>query len=123
MSVPLKSGLGAGRYIVSWRSWDDADGEIFGDCYVFYVGQAAADKAVADKFRLDGGSACERAEVSAVDGTPVPGTALAPADEATAGDAAHGDSTGGVPLWGLIAGIGVGAAVGLVGGRLLTGSR
>jgi methionine-rich copper-binding protein CopC len=122
MSVPLKSGLGPGRYIVTWRTFDDADGEIFGDCYVFYVGQEAADKAVADKFRLDAGSSCQRIEVSAKSGTPVPGATVTAGDEHA--DDEHEDSGGdsdGIPVWGLIAGIGVGVAAGMVGGRVLTG--
>jgi len=126
MTVPLKTGLSAGRYTVTWRTWDDADGEIFGDCYVFYVGQEAADKAVVDKFRLDAGSTCERVEVNARTGTPVPGATPESGDD-------HGDDGGttgggnsddnGVPAWTLIAGVGIGAAVGLVGGRFLMGSK
>lgn len=126
MSVPLKSGLGPGRYIVNWRTWDDADGEIFGDCFVFYVGQEAADRAVADKFRLDAGSSCQRIEVSAKTGTPVPGATVTAGGDDHADDAAHdegGEDSDGVPVWGLIAGVGVGMALGLVGGRMLTGSK
>jgi methionine-rich copper-binding protein CopC len=125
MSVGLNPNLGPGRYIVTWRTFDDADGEIFGDCYVFYVGQQAADQAVTDKFRLDAGSSCQRIEVSAKTGTPVAGATVTPggehADDAAAGG--DGDDSGGIPIWGLIAGIGVGMAVGLVGGRVLTGSK
>ena len=102
------------------------DGEIFGDCYVFYIGQQAADQAVTDKFRLDAGSSCQRIEVSAKTGTPVPGATPAAAGEdhdADEGGSGSGDDSGGIPIWGLIAGIGVGMAVGLVGGRVLTGSK
>ena len=45
MTVNLQPGLGPGRYLVTWRTWDDADGEIFGDCFTFFVGQEAADTA------------------------------------------------------------------------------
>jgi methionine-rich copper-binding protein CopC len=126
MSVGLNPNLGPGRYIVTWRTFDDADGEIFGDCYVFYIGQQAADQAVTDKFRLDAGSSCQRIEVSAKTGTPVPGATPAAVGEDHGDDEGGSggeDDSGGIPIWGLIAGIGVGMAVGLVGGRVLTGSR
>jgi methionine-rich copper-binding protein CopC len=122
MSIQLRPGLGEGRYLVTWRGYDDDDGAIFGDCYTFFVGQAAADAAVADKSRLDGGSGCERAEIEARAGTPTPGTSLVPSTEHTEGES--GDDEGNdVPLWSLIAGIGVGAALGMVAGRFLTGTR
>src|SRR6185436_17772440 len=72
MTAMLKPAVGPGTYMVSWRTWDDGDAEIFGDCYVFFVGQAAADAAVASKTRLDGGSKCPRIEVAAKNGTPTP---------------------------------------------------
>lgn len=118
MTVNLQSGLGAGRYLVTWRTWDDADGEIFGDCYTFFVGQAAADAAIAQKVRLDGGSQCERIEFDAGGGTPVPGQTQTP--ESPAGEDDHSeDDGGGLPGWALIAGIGGGLALGLVGGRVI----
>lgn len=125
MSVTLKPGLGAGRYIIEWRTFDDEDGEIFGDCSVFYIGQEAADKAVTDKFRLDAGSSCQRIEVSARNGTPVPNATLTPEDgghDEEEHTDADGDSDG-VPFWAVIAGAGIGMAVGLVGGRVLTGAK
>lgn len=71
MSIALNSGLPTGRYLVNWRTWDDNDGAIFGDCYYFFVGQAAADAAVTANTRLDGGAACQRIDVSGREGTPV----------------------------------------------------
>lgn len=124
MSVGLNPGLGPGRYIVQWRTWDDEDGEIFGDCYVFYFGQEAADKAVSDRFRLDAGSSCERIEFSARSGTPSPNATLTPGGHDDTGSDSHGDGgSGNVPFWAVILGAGIGMAVGLVGGRLLTGTR
>jgi methionine-rich copper-binding protein CopC len=126
MSVGLNAGLGPGRYIVQWRTFDDADGEIFGDCYVFYVGQEAADKAIADKFRLDAGSSCQRIEFNARNGTPTANATLTPGTTDTLPDDDHdegGDDGSGVPFWAVIAGAGVGMALGLVGGRLLTGTK
>ena len=118
MSVNLQSGLGPGRYLVTWRTWDDADGEIFGDCFTFFVGQEAANAAVAEKYRLDGGSQCERIEFDAGAGTPVPGQT--PTPEAPAGEDHEDDEDGsGLPGWALVLGIGGGLAVGLVGGRLI----
>jgi methionine-rich copper-binding protein CopC len=119
MTVNLQSGLGPGRYLVTWRTWDDADGEIFGDCYTFFVGQEAANAAVTEKYRLDGGSQCERIEFDAGAGTPVPGQTPAPeGDEHEDGGASDGGDSG-LPGWALVLGIGGGLAVGLVGGRLI----
>src|SRR3954447_25100250 len=94
MTATLKSGLSSGAYLVTWRTWDDGDAEIFGDCYVFFVGQAAADAAVASKTRLDGGSKCARIEVSAKNGTPTPGQLSALLTPTTAGEEDHAHSDG-----------------------------
>jgi methionine-rich copper-binding protein CopC len=131
MSVALKSGLAPGRYIVTWRTYDDGDGAIFGDCYAFFVGQAAADAAVTSNSRLDGGGSCARIEVSAKNGTPVPGLTVTavPAAAADVHDDDHSDTAAGsdggsdVPWWALIAGIGGGLAVGMVGGSLVSRRR
>jgi methionine-rich copper-binding protein CopC len=127
MSVALKSGLSPGRYLVNWRTFDDGDGAIFGDCYAFFIGQAAADASVTAKTRLDGGSACQRIDVSAREGTPVPGqTPAAAATSAAAEDGGHeegatstDDGGGDIPVWGLVVGIAGGLVVGLVGGRVV----
>jgi methionine-rich copper-binding protein CopC len=121
MTVNLQAGLGPGRYLVTWRTWDDADGEIFGDCFTFFVGQEAANAAVTEKYRLDGGSQCERIEFDARAGTPVPGqTPMPEGEEHDDGEASSdGDDDGGLPGWALVLGIGGGLAVGLVGGRLI----
>jgi hypothetical protein len=119
MTATLRPGLGPGRYIVTWRTWDDADGEIFGDCFTFFVGQAAADAAVSENLRLDGGSACERIEVGTDRGTPVPGQTPSPEAEDGHGAGEVDGSDGGVPAWSLILGVAGGLAVGLVGGRLI----
>jgi hypothetical protein len=124
MTVNLRPDLPAGRYIVTWRTFDDADGEIFGDCYTFFVGQAAADAAITDNFRLDAGSSCERIEVSARDGTPIPGQTPPASGEQSGGDEhteAGDDSGNGVPAWVLMLGVAGGVAVGLVGGRFIGG--
>lgn len=131
LTVGLRTGLGPGRYQVTWRGFDDEDGAIFGDCYYFYVGQAAADQAVADGLRIDGGGVreCARIDFEATDGTPVAsgtpqGTATrgAEATEAPDGDEGGDDDGEGVPAWtvalaavvGLVAG---GAGMKLVGNR------
>jgi copper transport protein len=119
MTATLRPGLGPGRYIVTWRTWDDADGEIFGDCFTFFVGQAAADAALSENLRLDGGSACERIEAGTERGTPVPGQTPSPDAEGEPGDGTEDRSDGGLPAWSLILGVAGGLAVGLVGGRLI----
>jgi methionine-rich copper-binding protein CopC len=136
LTVQLRSGLGPGKYQVTWRGFDDEDGAIFGDCYVFYVGQAAADQGFTDFQRIDGGGTreCARIEFEALNGTPAAGgtpqgTTVPPDDgHADEGDMDEGsenagsDDGGGVPAWipvltgvlGIIAG---GAGVKLAGGR------
>jgi hypothetical protein len=119
MSVDLRAGLGPGRYIVTWRTFDDADGEIFGDCYTFFIGQAAADAAVSENLRLDAGSACQRIEFDAGDGTPRPD--FTPSPPNSGGAAANDSDDAGVPVWLMILGVAAGLAVGLVGGRMVGG--
>jgi methionine-rich copper-binding protein CopC len=58
MSVALNGGLGEGRYLVYWSTFDDEDGEVFSGCFTFFVGQAAADDAVSNGQALDGGGDC-----------------------------------------------------------------
>lgn len=121
MRVDLRPGLPPGRYLVTWRTFDDSDGEIFGDCYYFFVGQAAADEALRANLRLDGGAACERIEYNASRGTPVPGQTPAPP---ASGGGDHEEDTagnGGIAPWVLVLGVAGGLAVGLVAGRLIAG--
>lgn len=75
MSVALAPGAGAGRYVVYWSTFDDGDGEVFTGCYAFFVGQAAADAALANGQALDAAADCP---------------AMA---EAAGGDHADGDAT------------------------------
>ena len=130
LSVNLQPGLGEGAYTVTWRGFDDEDGAILGDCYVFFVGQEAADQAIADRSRLDGGGTCQRIDFDATDGTPVPG-------QTPAAGGGHGGSSGGseasgsddnndssgVPIWALVLGVVGGIVVGGIGGRLASGGR
>jgi methionine-rich copper-binding protein CopC len=133
MTANLQPGLALGRYTVNWYGWDDNDGHILGDCYTFYVGQAAAEAGFNDKTRLDGGGTCSRIDVSAREGTPS-AAALTPApagtpsgghseaggaeeENASSGD----DGGGGVPVWALVLGVVGGVAVGGIGGRVVGG--
>ena len=112
-TVALKSGLADGIYTVEWRTFDDKDGAVFGDCYNFFVGQTAADAAVSASTRLDNGSKCSRISIETGGSTPTPdmiATATAPASEAPAASSDSGSS--GVPVWALILGIIAGAVVG-----------
>jgi methionine-rich copper-binding protein CopC len=61
MSVALESGVSEGRYVVYWSTFDDADGEVFGGCYAFFIGQAAADAAVTNGETLDAATDCPAA--------------------------------------------------------------
>ena len=134
MTATLQPDLPGGRYIVTWRSFDDGDNAIFGDCYAFFVGQAAADKSVAEGLRLDGGGDCQRIDVSAAEGTPVAGgtpedgatggheDASNEDDEGAAGEEDSDDSSDGVPVWALALGVLGGLVVGGVGMKLV-GSR
>ena len=131
MSVNLSPNLPLGRYLVTWRSWDDNDGAIFGDCYAFFVGQAAADAAIAANARLDGGGMCQRIDVSAREGTPVAGgtpqaTATTGGHEDAGGEVAQQGQTDasnddGVPVWTVILGAAGGLVIGGIGGRLIGG--
>jgi methionine-rich copper-binding protein CopC len=130
MSVALRPGLMPGRYVVTWRTWDDGDTRIFGDCYAFFVGQAAADAAVNDKFRLDAGGSCQRIDISGRDGTPVAGgtpqatpggppVAEGHDDEDEDAETSGTSDDGGIPVWSLVLGIVAGVVVGGVGGRFV----
>ncbi len=131
ISTKLQDGLGPGMYTVTWRTWDDLDGAIFGDCYNFFVGQAAADDAYQNKTRLDLGGKCDSIDVEAKDATPVPGQTPAASTSGsettpdTGAAAQTGGSSssggGGVDTWVLIVGMAGALVVGLVGGRFLPG--
>ncbi|HEY7270696.1 MAG TPA: copper resistance CopC family protein, partial [Dehalococcoidia bacterium] len=84
MTVALKPGLAPGRYLVTWRTYDDSDGAIFGDCYTLFVGQAAADAAVSSQYRLDAGTDCQRIDVESNAGTPTASQVSALATQAAA---------------------------------------
>jgi methionine-rich copper-binding protein CopC len=64
MSTAVQAGLANGRYVVYWSTFDDADGEVFSGCYAFFVGQAAADEAVANGEALDAAADCPAAAES-----------------------------------------------------------
>jgi hypothetical protein len=130
MTVGLEADLTPGGYMVTWRSWDDEDGFILGDCYRFYVGQEAADAAITDGTRLFGGEGCETIAVSAREGTPTPEQLTptpapdpdAPADDnGAASDSGDGDSDG-LPVWTLALGVIGGLVAGGLGMKLV-GSR
>ena len=129
MSVGLEADLEPGGYMVTWRNWDDEDGFILGDCYRFYVGQEAADAAIADGNRLFGGQGCESIGVSGRDGTPTPEELTptpapdpdAPANGNGASESSD-DGDDGVPVWALALGI-VGGLVAGGAGMKLIGSR
>ena len=124
----LKSGLGEGMYTVEWRTFDDTDGAIFGDCYNFFVGQAAADDAATNGTRLDAGDNCGRIDFENDGSTPTPSelaTVTAPpvegADTAASDAGTTSSGSSGVPVWSLVVGIIGGVVVGGAGGRFVSG--
>jgi methionine-rich copper-binding protein CopC len=120
MTVNLQPNLPQGRYVVTWRAWDDADGHILGDCFTFFVGQEAASQAITDRARLDGGGQCERADIEAAHATPAPGAPLTGAGHNGGGDPqTEAQDSDGVPVWLVILGLAGGLSVGLVAGRLI----
>lgn len=58
MSVELPPELADGRYLVYWSTVDDTDDHPVSSCYVFFIGQAAADEALTNGQRMDGGADC-----------------------------------------------------------------
>ena len=111
MSVALPSGLGEGRYVVYWSTLDDADGEVFSDCFAFFVGQDAADEALEHGESLDAAAECPKADEE-----------HAPNDDAEVESDSDHDGDGGIPAWTLVLAIAGGVVVGgfgmkLVGGR------
>ena len=133
-TATLKSGLAPGMYTVTWRTFDDGDQEIFGDCYVFFVGQSAADAAVANKTRLDAGSKCDRIEISAKNGTPTPqqvaaaatASVMQSADEDSAKSESSSSDSGGSSTGKLVLGLVIGAVAGIAIGGIgmkLIGSK
>jgi methionine-rich copper-binding protein CopC len=122
MSVNLNPNLPEAPYLVTWYAWDDTDGHILGDCFTFFIGRAAAEQAVADRVRIDGGANCQRIDVSARDGTPVAGaTPQTGHDSHTMpGEMHEDDGGGGVAVWVLMLGVAGGVGIGFVGGRFLS---
>jgi copper transport protein len=102
MSIALQPGLGEGKYLVHWSALDEEDGHPVSDCFVFYVGQAAADAGFADFTLLNGGGDCPAEPEEE------------PAPESGEGSS---DGEGGIPAWALVAGVVAGLGVGAAGGR------
>ena len=142
MYVELESGLGEGRYLVAWQTLFDEDDELDGSCFLFFVGQGAADAAHDERVRIDDPEGCT---IDLEEATSLLG---APEDEGEAheegengvvqeGEEAHEeegerseptseDGDDGVPVGALIGGIIGAAAAGLVVGggvALLTTRR
>jgi methionine-rich copper-binding protein CopC len=105
MTVALRPGLAPGRYLVNWSANDDADGHTLAGCYVFFVGEAAAQNAISAGDPLDGGSRCP--------------AVVEEEDEGVESSQPPEDDSGGVPVWALAVGVIGGVVVGGIGGRLL----
>lgn len=58
MYAELQAGLGEGRYLVAYQTLSDEDDELDGSCFLFFVGQAAADEAHQERVRIDAPEDC-----------------------------------------------------------------
>ncbi|MFQ5879613.1 MAG: copper resistance protein CopC, partial [Dehalococcoidia bacterium] len=58
MYTELQPGLGLGRYLVAWQTMSDEDDEVDGGCFLFFVGQEAADQAHQERMRIDAPQEC-----------------------------------------------------------------
>ncbi len=95
--VNLTSSLDEGRYMVAWQTLSDEDDELDGSCFLFFVGQAAADEAHEARSRIDVAGKCPTAAVSA----PPEATASIELDvpeESATGDVSVGLSTEGATI-------------------------
>lgn len=133
MRVALPAELPDGAYIVHWSTFDDAYGEVFAGCYVFFVGQTAADSAVERGRALDGGGVCPvaRDEQAAGAGHDPAGAGADPDSqggdtEATSNAGGHGavsvGTENGVAGWVLVSGVVLALGIGLSAHRWLSGS-
>jgi methionine-rich copper-binding protein CopC len=119
VSVPLKSGLANGRYVVNWRNISDVDGDSAEGAFSFYVGvqPSAADLAKDKELAAIGQEEMMTPTAVAEPSPAVTAPAAAPPAAQTPAPAlprtGEGASTGGGGAWWIIA---VGG-----GGILLTG--
>lgn len=58
MYADLQPGLGPGRYLVAYQTFSDEDGEVSGACFLFFVGQEAADRAHEEKKEVSAAEDC-----------------------------------------------------------------
>jgi hypothetical protein len=58
MYVELQTSLSEGRYLVAWQTLSDEDDELDGSCFLFFVGQAAADAAHDERLRINAPVSC-----------------------------------------------------------------
>ena len=111
----LSAGLGPGRYLVAYQTYSDEDDEVSGGCFLFFVGQEAADAAHAGKEELSAADDCpvETEEEAAT-------SALSQRVQQLETElAATGDSDDGVAIGATVAiAVGSGAAMLIVGGAI-----
>ncbi len=97
MFVDLTPDTGPGEYAVAWQTLSDEDDELDGNCYRFFVGQAAADAAHEARSRIDMAGVCPTVAVSA----PPEATASIELDvpeESATGDVTVGMTTEGAAI-------------------------
>lgn len=58
MHADIQGTLEPGRYMAAWKTLSDEDDEADGACFLFFVGQEAADMAHEERVRIDDPDAC-----------------------------------------------------------------
>ena len=88
MYVGLESDLPEGRYLVAWQTLSDEDDELDGSCFLFFVGQDAADLTHQDRVRIDDPESCtiNLEEATALFGKPDEGGHAHSSDEGSSQD-------------------------------------
>lgn len=116
MYAELQPSLGPGRYLVAYQTFSDEDLEVSGACFLFFVGQEAADRAHDEKVEIGSPEECP---VEAEEENGEAAALKERVQELETTIAEVQDEDGDVPLAALIgAAVGSGAAMLLAGGVL-----
>lgn len=111
MFAELQPGLGAGRYMVAYQTYSDEDEEVSGACFLFFVGQEAADAAHEDKLLLDAAGDCPVKPEEEATVTPTPAASAKASDGGGVSTGAAIAIAAAAALVGLLAGGGIGYTI------------